>query len=456
MNGPKEEKTGGVEGVTLEDGVSDVVVEDEETFIKTVLSQDEEYQEMVRDAKAGGNGHDTDLPPVRGNDDDKSGTGDDEDDPNDPDDDPDGEGDDDDNEEVNDDLAEIDDKAELRRIMIEEGLDFDYRKSMTADDLRAEMRKARDEQEETVEFEDDVIPGLKGEDLKGMGRRARTAVVDFYGGYEDLKKERDTLKGMVDSLEDDPIIKHRKEMIESGQGGSLYPVDQVSATEVRAILNSDTEGGAAKIIQNLVERRAQNLGANLEIRYKHQRETEQANQNGMAVLLEAANIHPDHQVKEKDVSKITAGHGDWQAWNAVGRKIQKFCSDRGWKYGDIATMKPKSLYAAVAAEEGWEFSVNSGRRDANMIARGRSSAINAFRKTDKETARTLRSRGSDRRQRGGRYEDGIDVVKLASDDSYHEELLFRAGGDERQIDRLSRLRERGESIIRRKRGRDGD
>ena len=88
---------------------------------------------------------------------------------------------------------------------------------------------------ETLDFQDDIIPGLKGEHVKKLGAEAAGALAEYHEKHTELSEKYKTEKSRFESLLADPVIKQRAEML--SQGRNDYSVRQVTGDERQAAIN---------------------------------------------------------------------------------------------------------------------------------------------------------------------------------------------------------------------------
>ena len=318
------------------------------------------------------------------------------------------------------------------------------------------------EEEEDFEYPDDVIPGLKGNHFSALPKEAQEAVAKYHQEALSYKESTKNDIEIIKILKNDPIAKHRLELIQSGKGFSQYQIPEVTKDDVDKILDADNRENAAKLINKVAQKIVTAQIDNERIADDLRRRVAEANKAGEQILREAGNLHPDIK-KEQRLETFEyvekAGHADKNTYDSYHQKIVDFCSKRGYKYADLSKMKPKELYALTAVNEGWPVAFNTEKRDTKMLTEHTMKALEHFRrsKRGKEVSRGMRSSENSSGKTGLQSAfkiRGIDVVKLATDDGYHEGVMNMKPGSVKWIDEVRELRAKGDEIIdRRKRKR---
>jgi hypothetical protein len=95
---------------------------------------------------------------------------------------------------------------------------------------------------------------------------------------------------------------------------------------------------------------------------------------------------------------------------------------------------------------------NAQERDRNMIKTHVEKALSHFRRGKaKEVANSMTSARSNaaptKQSRGSFVKDGIDMVKLATSDSYHDKVLAQKPMDLAWMNKVTEYREEGEKIL---------
>lgn len=336
------------------------------------------------------------------------------------------------------------------------------------DNPETEENTEKKDDDDDYEYPDDVIPGLKGEHFKILPKEAQEAIAKYHDANLSMKTTAEENNTVVSILKNDPVAKHRLEMIKAGKAFAEYKMPDVTEAEVKKILETEDQASAIKLIQKSAERIARVAVDNERIREETKKRIEETNKQGENILREAGNLHPDLFDQKNNIDKRlkdfssadTAGTEENKTYNGYHQKIVDFCQNRGYRYVDIAKMKPAELYALVAVNEGWPIAINTQKRDAAMLSEATSKALRHFRisRRGREIAQGMRSNADSTGRRpvsDSHKVDGIDVVKLATDNDYHDKVLNSKFGNPNWIDRVSELRNKGEEIIQKKRRKGG-
>lgn len=352
---------------------------------------------------------------------------------------------------------EVLDRKSLKAIILDDELDIQVTKDMTDDQIREAIAAAREaapaqsgdpaDDDDDVEFEDNIIEGLKGADFGAMTKEGRAAVAGYYEKTKALETEKTKAQTELDALLADPIVQHRREIMTNGMAQSQYQIPEMTKEEVQKILNEPDDSRAAELVNQAAQRMA-GVVLNNKMIVESQRQTaEKVDKAGSAILLAAGNLHPQFKVKETDISKLKPGHPEFENYKKSHQEIVKYCSERNMKFDALAKMKPESLYALVATENGWPVAFNTQKRDMQIRADATRDALTPFLKQKKKgeaTPMPAAGRDSSQKKSGGANKDGIDEIRLATDDNYHDQVLRRRPFDEKWLDKVGEMREAGE------------
>jgi hypothetical protein len=353
-------------------------------------------------------------------------------------------------------LLEID-RTGLKKIVLDEELDVKITKDMSDDQIREAIDAARAENQanaevddEEIEFEDNVIDGLKGEDLKAMSKDGRNSVAAFFQKAKEHENSAKTAQTELQKLLADPIVRHRKELIDTGRSEATYQLPEVDHAELQRVFSETDDSKAAKMVEGIAHRMAKTIIDNEKIESDKIRRARETDATGESILFDAGNMHPEFRISEKDLSKLKPGHPEYERYQKSHGVIVNYCLDKGLNYAYIAKMSPKALYAMVAVENGWPVAENTQKRDLKMIANATQSALAPFMKhKPKGEATTIATKGRDGSTaiKGTKNAKGIDEVKLASDDKYHDHVLSMRPYDVKWVDEVSSMRESGEKKL---------
>lgn len=414
--------------------VNDIGMSEED--FQLAMETDPEFAEMVRaseDEDKGGEGDHSDDPDDPGDSDDSSAGEDDEGEG--------GEADDDDSGDTNADTDESDEGAT--------GSDDD--------------------------FADDVIEGLKGEELKKLSEDGRAALGEFYQKAKEFEEKATSAETRLNTLLDDPVVKARAQAIDGGDAAKMFSVRGLTNEEKTSIkgriqqeldldddeatkLFSLLDGGIEQVARDM----ANDMAYNAMIQDRTQREAREYKQKAHDVFKSLHQFNPELKVEEQDLSKLFSfGQGGKLVVNKQHPEAEKFekgigkfidlAVKEGMRYDQIVKKGAKRLYADFAAALDMPISLDNASQLRKIQADAKKKALSPFLKN---RARTLDTEGgnADRRKAEKTVLDsGVDVMRLANDANYYEQQLNRKPGDEAWMEKLDRLMEKGEALSKKRR-----
>ena len=400
------------------------VTESEEAFVQARMNEDPEYQELLKAEKVLADGD-------KGK---GKNAGEDEDEPNPNEDDP------------------SNAEGDLEEEMPAEDDDDSNETEKGGEESKTENGGGENADTDDGEYEDNVIEGLTGQDFGDMTDNGRKAISEFYALYQESVEAKANLQNEHNRVLEDPLVKHRMEVIAAGNQALPYQVAALSSAKVQEIMGATSDTEAANKIVAAANELAQTAFANLQIKQAGERKKKERESAGSSVLFEAGNLHPKHKVKEKDLPKIVKGHSDFAAYAASHAKIIDYAREKGWDLAALSGFQPKELYAAAAAHYGWPVAMNTGDRDKKIVAGAVSSALAPFVKQrgDKRRAQgaPVGSRGTDaKKTKDMAANSGVDIEKLARDDEYHEKVIMMKPGNTEWLDKVAGLRLKGEARL---------
>jgi len=352
--------------------------------------------------------------------------------------------------------------------------------SATADEQKGDSPAPADGKDsggndETLEFKDDVIPGLKGEVLAKLPKEAQEAVADFYGAVEERAKKVEASEVAMNLLKQDPYLKSRIEAMEAGtqaqirgltpddekaiaEGVTKFMVEKLTIEDVDAAeVVAAFKGGIMTTAQRIAQQMAQDYAAQALQSQEALKETREVIKQGDAVLLGLSEFDKSLAVKEKDLSKFYVTQNGKTFFNEKHPEIETFkngigqfiawASERGINYNNLAKMGAKAFYAAAAADLNRPVAFNTKERDDKMVSNAVKQKLKPFLKTD---GGTLDVGGGNAAQGGGaepKIIHGFNAVKLVEDGAYREEMYLKHALDADMIDKLDAAASVGRDII---------
>jgi hypothetical protein len=318
-----------------------------------------------------------------------------------------------------------------------------------------------------TDYADDVISGLKGEDLKKLPESAREAIANFYQESQTLKQEAEAAKSRLDAMLTDPIIKNRAEMLSANKGDvhirGLGDDERRSIADAIAGLDLGGEPvtpDESKELLSVIEKGLDAAARQMAADYAQQaiaqaeqsrRQTELLKQKD-ELLLGLSQFNKDWAVKETDTTKFYRYDAAAKAWkyNESHPEIEK------WKNG-IGAVDTWAGQANISAETALKMGGKAllsaymeakglaAEREKKIAANARKTALDQFFRKPK--GGTLNVDGGsavvDRSGAESVVENGMDIVRLAKDEAYLDAMYDRHPLDENWINKVSEARMRG-------------
>ncbi|RPH88501.1 MAG: hypothetical protein EHM66_00395 [Deltaproteobacteria bacterium] len=319
-----------------------------------------------------------------------------------------------------------------------------------------------------IEFEDDVIPGLKGEHLKTMPKEALAALADFQGTHAELSTKAQKTEENLTKLLADPIVKRRMELLKSGK--TDYEVRGLNATERQSILKAIAEAGdlspaeaenvfgvLEKSLDTVVREAATDTLQGLIQEDSRQRQIEETQKTGRQAFLELGKFNKSLAFKETDASKFWTDEGALNDKHPEAKQFKEkilplmtALHEAGQTYESIARLSKKSggqaVYALVAALQGLPVALNTAERDKKIVASELKKKLAPFLK--KNSVSGLDTKGSsvipaDRALNAAVVKNGYDVLKLAEGGEYYDKAVQAKGADPDHIALIDSLAAEG-------------
>jgi len=319
-----------------------------------------------------------------------------------------------------------------------------------------------------VEFEDDVIPGVKGEHLKAMPKEVLAALADFKGSHAELSTKAQKAEENLTKLLADPIVKRRMELLKSGK--TDYEVRGLNATERQSILKSIAEVGdlspaeaenvfgvLEKSLNAVVREAATDTLQGLIQEDSRQRLIDETQKNGRQVFLELGKFNKSLAFKETDASKfwnddgsLNDKHPESKLFREKILPLMTALQETGQTYDSIVRLSKKSggqaVYALVAALQGLPVALNTAERDAKIVK----DRFAVFLK--KTSVSGLDTKGSsaippDRSLTAPVIKNGYDVLKLAEGGDYYDKAIQAKGADREHVALIDSLAEEGQALL---------
>ena len=322
---------------------------------------------------------------------------------------------------------------------------------------------------EALDFTDDVIPGIKGEDLKRLGKDGVEALAEFYEKHTSESTKVQELEATVKKLRADPIIKAREQMIESGRD---YTIRQISNEEMNyakkmvvnalktkySFLDEEADDAFQEMwnvlkpgFEKIAKESAQDM-LNLGIKETHaKQQEEQTVMTSLGHFMGLGKFNKSLEIKETDPSKLFTytGKGTFKVNEShpeAGKVAQiipvmEALGKTGASYEQVNKMVEDfgldAVYALAAKKLGLPVAINSKERDNKIRSDERKRFMNIFVKgsaTDGLPVDGSGSAVSSKSKEKGNVVNGIDMDKIIDDPDYIDEVIARKPQDEKWTD----------------------
>jgi hypothetical protein len=324
-------------------------------------------------------------------------------------------------------------------------------------------------------FADNVIEGLKGEDFGKLSDEGKLALSSFLEKTESSQKELAKVQSKLSQFENDPIIKSRMAMLQSGK--DAYDVGGLNQTEKAGIVNHlqskygiDSEDANSIIkdiedgLDTVAKQRATDIANNTLLQSEAVRKNKEVIENGRKMFLGLSVFNKSLEIKEKDISKFYVGvnadgspiynnrHPEIDNFKNGVEKIMKHCASVGIGYEHAIKMGPKQVYALAAAALDLPVSMNNQQQLQAIAKDVKMQALSRWKKAGSGTL-SVESKTSQAERNSAKQnhvDGGYDVVKLANDGDYYEKCLNQKPLDLGHKQKIDALVEKGRSIERAK------
>lgn len=244
--------------------------------------------------------------------------------------------------------------------------------------------------------------------------------------YVEIKTKLDTTTNEVNELLEDPIVAARLEELQTGKNIIGYELPKLSKNDLAVLIASKTETEFEENLIKIMEVWAEPIVNNRMSVYEKKNYNKKMFTAASKVMAEVAKM--DSRLAGKltveNWADLTEKHPEWKEFEKGPKKIVDYCIKYGLKNANVAAMSPKALYAAIAAEEGWQ------QEKERKIAKN---SIQKFLKETREQYKQAKSVSDGRRSAApvsgtnqmGDSRESL-VKALASGDTGGYEKLLRA------------------------------
>jgi hypothetical protein len=333
--------------------------------------------------------------------------------------------------------------------------------SETPDEKKPDGDKLDDDEPEESpkdepEYQDNVIPELTGKQFGSLPEDVREIVAKTATQIEELKTKGSEVQSRLEKLLTDPIIKHREEIMNSGKGDLTYELptitDQLFADILKCV-DEDTPEARKKardILGEVVKQASELSESNARILENSKFNTQKMLTSAGKNLLKLGELNPELKCDITDPEKLIAT--PFEKLGNIGKVLLKLSEMQKNKTISsvakyISEKSPEALYAEMAVELGLPVVLNADKKIRAIVKKSNQAFSDRFRKNKDGGQMPAGKEVDSRKIKNGQIVDGIDIVKLANNDDYHEKMLYKNSGDLKWVDKISRLRERGERFL---------
>lgn len=322
------------------------------------------------------------------------------------------------------------------------------------------------------QFEDNVIEGLKGEDFGKLSDDGQIAISNLLEKAETAQKELTEVQSKLSQYENDPIIKQRVSMLNSGK--TLYDVKGFTSAEMadatKYLINkygldeSDASGilrDLKSYVDTVIKDDAMAIASNNALQAETDRKVKETKEQGRKLFLGLSEFNKNLELKETNIERFYKGkdqngnpvyneaHPEIDKYRNGIEKIMKHCHSVGISYDHAIKMGPKQVYALAAAALDLPVSMNNQDQLQKIALEQKKQALSRFlRKGSGTLSIESKTSQAERQETKQNFVNGgYDVVRLANDPDYYEQCLAQKGfGDLEHKAKLDKLAEKGRAV----------
>lgn len=174
--------------------------------------------------------------------------------------------------------------------------------------------------------------------------------------YIEIKTKLDTTTKEVNELLEDPIVAARLEELQTGKNITGYDLPTLSKNDFALLKSSKTEEELEENLVKIMQAWADPIVNNRMSVYEKKTYNKKMFTAASKVMSEVAKMDGrlSGKLTVENWADLTEKHPEWKEFEKGPKKIVDYCIKYGLKNANVAAMSPKALYAAIAAEEGWQ------------------------------------------------------------------------------------------------------
>lgn len=348
-------------------------------------------------------------------------------------------------------------KAKKKKVPAPEGeLEVDPEPE-TPDDEKTPVEDESPEEgdDDDAEYEDDILEGITGDDFKSLPQSVKEAVATTREKLESVEKKASDAEKRLQDLLSDPVIRHRDMMRSAGRGDAEYDVPSLTKEELARVEDMVDSGDHEKVRQffNAKLQAAAELGSNnARIQEKRSIDRDRTLESAAQKVLDIAKLNPKLFGEKLPSTKEIRESEDYSKLGALGKIVQttielqkKGVIASSAKY--LAESSAEEVYAQMAARHKWPVVMNADEKIRTEIKKSNSALMDRFKKSRDGSGRLSAGTEVDRRSEAkGTKRNGVDLVKLATDDGYHESVMKQKMTPE-WIQEVAKMRTEGERML---------
>lgn len=314
------------------------------------------------------------------------------------------------------------------------------------------------EGDDSTAFEDNVLPGLSGKDFEKLDEPIREVIAQSRVALDEVTKKATEAQARLDTLLKDPIVAHREQAIANGENGLQYKVPEMSAETIEQITELVDQGTPEakekinELVKAHIDSTAEIIAENAVLRANAQYERKQDIHQSGEVLVKLAKLAKiDLPSQDPDVIAET----NIKELGVIGEYLSEIAE--ATKSGIIANPQKylnrigaEGAYAQMAMKHGWPLLKNADGVINKQIKAANKKFSDRFLKgnPDEASGSFARSKQIDQNSvRSKTIVDGVDTIKLATNDKYHNEILYSKPNDPKWADKVAMYREMGEQYL---------
>jgi hypothetical protein len=321
-----------------------------------------------------------------------------------------------------------------------------------------------DDDDDDIDFQDNVLDGISGKDLKNLPKDIQIAAVKAREAIAEANAKAEKQAAILEKLKANPLAKYYLDQAEQGdsaQSSSIPGLSDADANEVQALIDDGKTAEARAKINSFAKAAAEAYVRNTESAMTRKAQFNKELSDAGQVLIDTMRLYKDLDIGETDPVKlalIDESHPKYKQYDegigkvvkhvinlqdtGVIRDARKFVLSLG-KDGMaalVATVLKKPLVLNADTQINQQI-IESNRKLLRKYSRNADEAGSV---APKGGSNINRDKARDRSQ-----SDGVDTKRLVTDPVYHDEMLGQMMGSEGSagVQKIERLYSEGEKAL---------